>query len=91
MKPTKRQIQIVENFIKNETKRLMKEASADKYSIEAYGVRGMKSIKWRKTFKDYKQLEIWADKMDAEIIGTRTLKNGQPLDPEENDPYMTND
>ena len=45
----------------------------------------------RKTFKDYKQLEIWADKMDAEIIGTRTLKNGQPLNPGDNDPYMTND
>lgn len=51
-------------------------------TIEAYGVKGMKSTPWRKVFKDYDALSDWADANDAEVYGTRTLINGQPIDPE---------
>lgn len=41
--------------------------------IEAYGVKGMKNTKWRKTFKSEKDMEKWIDKNDAEVQGTRDL------------------
>jgi len=39
--------------------------------IEAFGVKGMQSKQWRKIFKNFKQLEKWVEKHDAEIHGTR--------------------
>ena len=74
-----------------EVKSELREEQKDKYSIEAYGVMGMKSKSWRKVFKDYDQLSTWADRMNAEVIGTRTLKNGQPIIAGDHDPFMTND
>ena len=41
--------------------------------IEAYGVKGMKSTKWRKTFKNAEALEAWLEKNDAEVQGQRQL------------------
>lgn len=41
--------------------------------IEAYGVKGMKSLKWRRTFKSVEALEEWADKYDAEVFGIKEL------------------
>jgi hypothetical protein len=39
--------------------------------IEAYGVKGMKSTSWRKTFKSVEALNAWVEKNDAEVYGTR--------------------
>ena len=39
--------------------------------VEAYGVKGMKSTPWRRTFPHFGALQKWADKNNAEIHGTR--------------------
>ena len=39
--------------------------------IEAYGVKGMKSRPWRRTFKDADALMTWCEKYDAEVYGQR--------------------
>lgn len=49
---------------------------AKDHKIEAYGVRGMDSKKWRKTFKDEDEMTAWAEKNDAEIQGHRDLEEG---------------
>jgi hypothetical protein len=54
--------------------------------IEAYGFRGMDrrppqgrhrrvevAVEWRRTFKDTAEMVKWAEKNDAEIIGTREI------------------
>lgn len=45
--------------------------------IEAYGVKGMKSTLWRRTFKNKDAMSKWVDKNDAEIYGTRETE--EPL------------
>ena len=42
---------------------------------ECYGVKGMDSKPWRKTFKNQAECEKWVDANDAEIHGTRFLTN----------------
>ena len=66
----------------------MKKAAADKKkqgvaesstgAIEAYGVRGMNSKQWRKTFKSQAAFEAWLAKNegDVEVHGTRKLVGG---------------
>jgi hypothetical protein len=39
--------------------------------IEAYGVMGMKSRPWRRTFKDGAALLRWSELKDAEVYGQR--------------------
>ena len=39
--------------------------------VEAYGVKGMKSTPWRRTFPHFGALQKWADTNNAEIHGTR--------------------
>lgn len=39
--------------------------------IEAYGVKGMKSRPWRRTFNDSDALLTWCEKNDAEVYGQR--------------------
>ena len=48
----------------------------DSKKIEAYGVRGMNSRSWRKTFKNQDSFEIWLDKNegDVEVRGTREVE-----------------
>lgn len=41
------------------------------HRIEAYGVRGMKSLPWRKTFESIEAMADWADAHDAQVLGTR--------------------
>jgi hypothetical protein len=41
--------------------------------IEAYGVKGMKSRPWRRTFKDSDALMTWCDENDAVVYGQRFL------------------
>lgn len=43
--------------------------------IEAYGVRGMKSKPWRKTFANRVALDRWIERMDGEVelYGTRKV------------------
>ena len=43
-------------------------------SIEAYGVRGMKSTPWRKTFKSIEALNAWVEKNDAEVYAIREME-----------------
>jgi hypothetical protein len=45
--------------------------------IEAYGVKGVKSRPWRRTFKDAEALLAWCEKNDAEVYGTRHLVDGR--------------
>jgi hypothetical protein len=47
------------------------------HTIEAHGVKGMKSTPWRKTFKHEDHLSDWADKNDAEVHGTRDLEKSK--------------
>lgn len=42
--------------------------------IEAYGVKGLTSKKWRKVFKNAAAMEKWCDENDAEVQGTDELK-----------------
>jgi hypothetical protein len=42
--------------------------------IEAYGVKGMKSRPWRRTFKDAFALMAWCEKNDADVYGTRHVE-----------------
>lgn len=42
--------------------------------IEAYGVKGMMSKSWRKTFRTVEAMCKWVEIHDAEIIGTRHLE-----------------
>jgi hypothetical protein len=39
--------------------------------VEAYGVKGMNSRTWRRTFKDSDALMTWCEKNDAEVHGQR--------------------
>ncbi len=39
--------------------------------IEAYGVKGFKNTQWRKTFRSAEALTKWAEKNDAQVLGTR--------------------
>lgn len=45
----------------------------DKKGIEAYGTKGMKNTKWRKTFKSEEELNKWVEKNDATVEGTRSV------------------
>jgi hypothetical protein len=40
-------------------------------SIEAHGVKGMKSTPWRKTFKSIEALNAWVEKYGAEVHAIR--------------------
>jgi hypothetical protein len=42
-------------------------------SIEAHGVKGMKSTPWRKTFKSVEALNAWIEKSGAEIHAIREI------------------
>ena len=39
-------------------------------TVEAYGVKGMNNTSWRKSFKTVEAMNTWAEKNDAEILGT---------------------
>lgn len=52
--------------------------------IEAYGVKGMKSKPWRKTFKNAEALTRWAEANDATVDGMRDVEESR-FDHEESD------
>jgi hypothetical protein len=43
--------------------------------VEAYGVKGMKSTPWRKTFRDTVTMLAWVEKHNAEITNWRFVEN----------------
>jgi len=49
------------------------EAKKKSEEVEAYGVKGFNRTQWQKTFKSYDELNKWAEKNDAEILGFRSL------------------
>ena len=51
--------------------------AAQGHTIEAHGVRGMDRRTWHKTFRNTDQMIAWAEKHDAEIIGTRDLEQAR--------------
>ena len=51
--------------------------AAQGHTIEAHGVRGMDRRTWHKTFKNTDQMMAWAEKHDAEIVGTRDLEQAR--------------
>lgn len=42
-------------------------------AVEAYGVQGMKSKPWRKTFKSADALNAWTERTGAEVFGIAYL------------------
>ena len=50
---------------------------ANTQSIEAYGVKGMKSTPWRKTFKSAEALNTWVEKNGAEVHAIREIQPGE--------------
>jgi len=48
-----------------------------KTKVEAYGVKGMKSTPWRKTFKSLEALNAWVEKTGAEVHAVRILEPGE--------------
>jgi type II secretory pathway component PulM len=46
-------------------------------SIEAHGVKGMKSTPWRKTFKSIEALNAWVEKNGAEIYAIREIASDE--------------
>ena len=51
--------------------------AAQGHTIEAHGIRGMDRRPWHKTFKNADQMMAWAEKYDAEILGTRDLEQAR--------------
>lgn len=45
--------------------------------IEAHGIRGMDRKPWQKKFRNVAAMNAWADKYDAEILGTRDLESAR--------------
>ena len=43
-------------------------------SIEAYVVKGMKSVPWRKKFKSIEALNAWVEKTGAEVYAIREME-----------------
>ena len=41
--------------------------------VEAYGVKGMRSVQWRKVFKNFAALDKWASANSAEVLGVRSV------------------
>lgn len=78
---TKREI--LEDKLRPLVRSILKEESPGQkivWKIEAYGIMGMKGKEWRKTFSNPDQLADWVDRNDAEVYGSRYLKNGQPVE-----------
>jgi len=42
--------------------------------IEAYGMKGMKNVSWRRTFESTEKLQAWCEKHDAVVFGTRSVE-----------------
>ena len=49
------------------------ETRKGKTMIEAYGVRGLQSKSWRKTFKSLETLDRWCEAHDAVVFGVREI------------------
>jgi hypothetical protein len=45
--------------------------------IEAYGVKGMKSKQWSKTFASEAAMEAWCEKNDAQVLGYREAEQSK--------------
>lgn len=45
--------------------------------VEAYGVKGMKSAPWCKTFKNTEALNAWVEKNGAEVHGIREIPSNE--------------
>lgn len=43
--------------------------------IEAYGVRGLRSTPWRRTFANGDALAAWVEKHDAQVLGSREVES----------------
>lgn len=61
------------NIVNKYNKRNPNPVTVSETRIEAHGVKGMNSSKWRKVFNSEKDMERWVDKNDAEVQGTREL------------------
>lgn len=46
----------------------------DNKKVEAYGIMGMKNSSWRKIFRNRKEMMKWAEKHDADIMGTKDVE-----------------
>lgn len=41
--------------------------------VEGYGVKGVKSLPWRRTFPSVEAMNRWVEKNDAEVFATREV------------------
>jgi hypothetical protein len=50
-----------------------------KQALEAYGMKGLKNIPWKKTFSSQEAFEKWLEKNEGnvEVLGTRNLEKGE--------------
>jgi len=81
-------ISTVADYMQSEVKEdTQMDEAAQGHTIEAHGVKGMKSTPWRKTFKHADHLNDWAEKNDAEVHGTRDLEQSHKVVKEESDAY----
>jgi len=49
------------------------------HTIEAYGRKGMNSLKWRKMFVSQKKLDDWVEANDAKVEGMRKLDDNEKV------------
>jgi hypothetical protein len=67
------------------------EEAAAGHTIEAHGVKGMKSTPWHKTFKHEDHLNDWVDKNDAKVHGTRNVEKSKIKEELEEGKYSDDD
>jgi len=59
---------------------------SERGKIEAYGVKGLKSTRWRKVFKNGYEMQQWLEKNDAEVEGIRPVEESVVLEASVNKP-----
>jgi len=74
---TKPSLPVTKNVVKTIADKPGVEEAAQGHTIEAHGIRGMDRRTWHKTFRNSDQMTAWAEKYDAEILGTRNLEQAQ--------------
>ena len=77
-KEKRKEMALAAYYAKQRNEEVELDEAAQGHTIEAHGIRGMKSTPWRKTFKSHEHLSDWADKNDSvEVHGTRDLEQAK--------------
>jgi hypothetical protein len=77
-KDKRKEMALAAYYAKQQNEEVELDEAAQGHTIEAHGIRGMKSTPWRKTFKSHEHLSDWADKNDSvEVHATRDLEQAK--------------